>query len=121
VQIQFNAESPDNYLLSIDDDGRGLSYERILDRALRQGLIRPQQAASLDRREAYGLIFQPGFTTADEVSEHAGRGVGLDAVSTLVRELGGQIGISTAAGKYTRFKIQLPKAASATLAATSAA
>jgi chemosensory pili system protein ChpA (sensor histidine kinase/response regulator) len=55
------------------------------------------------------MIFQPGFSTADEVTEHAGRGVGLDIVNTTVRECGGRIGISTQPGKYTRFKMLLPR------------
>src|ERR1700690_1038774 len=121
VRISFTADSADHYLLTIDDDGRGLSYEQILDNALRLGLIRPQQAATLERRQVYGLIFRPGFTTAREITEHAGRGVGLDVVSALVRELGGQIGVSTAPGKYTRFMIQLPKSDASALAAPSVA
>jgi chemotaxis protein histidine kinase CheA len=67
------------------------------------------------------LIFRPGFTTAEDVTEHAGRGVGLDVVSALVREIGGQIAVSTAPGKYTRFRIQLPNAATRSLAAPSVA
>ncbi len=55
------------------------------------------------------MIFQPGFSTATEVTEHAGRGVGLDVVNTTVRECGGRIGISTQPGKYTRFKMLLPR------------
>jgi two-component sensor histidine kinase/PAS domain-containing protein/HPt (histidine-containing phosphotransfer) domain-containing protein len=121
IRISFTGDSADHYLLTIDDDGRGLNYEQILDHALRLGLVRPQQAASLERRQVYGLIFRPGFTTATEVTEHAGRGAGLDVVSALVRELGGQIGVSTASGKYTRFMIQLPKADAAPLAAPSVA
>jgi two-component system chemotaxis sensor kinase CheA len=111
VQVQFAADSRDDYLLTIEDDGRGLDYEQIVDHALRQGMLQPQQAASLDRAAVYRLIFQPGFSTAESVSEHAGRGVGLDAVSTLVREHGGKIGVSTTAGQYTRFKVLLPKRA----------
>lgn len=121
VQISWADDSPDDYMLTIEDDGRGLSYELILDKALRQGLLRPQQAASLDRTAAYRFIFQPGFSTAEEISEHAGRGVGLDAVGTLVREHGGKIGVSTAAGQYTRFKVLLPKALPSASSASSAA
>jgi len=121
VQVNFTADSADHYLLTVDDDGKGLSYEQILDKALRLGLVHPQEAATLERRQVCGLIFRPGFTTAEEVTEHAGRGVGLDVVSALVRDIGGQIGVSTAAGKYTRFKIQLPKAAAQSHAAPSVA
>jgi len=95
--------------LTIEDDGRGLNYEQIIDKALKQGLVRPQQAMTLERAAVYKLIFQPGFSTADTVSEHAGRGVGLDAVSNWVRENGGNIAVSTVVGQYTRFKVVLPK------------
>jgi PAS domain-containing protein/two-component sensor histidine kinase/HPt (histidine-containing phosphotransfer) domain-containing protein len=121
IRISFTGDSTDHYLFTIDDDGRGLDYEQILDHALRLGLVQPQQAAALEKRQVYGLIFRPGFTTAREVTEHAGRGVGLDVVSALVRELGGQIGVSTASGKYTRFMIQLPKADATPLAVPSVA
>ncbi|HWG77861.1 MAG TPA: ATP-binding protein [Steroidobacteraceae bacterium] len=109
VQISFDAQAPEDFVLTVEDDGRGLSYEQIIDKALRLDLISPQQAVSLERAAVYRLIFQPGFSTTEEVSEHAGRGVGLDAVSTLVREHGGRIGVSTASGRYTRFRVLLPR------------
>ena len=118
LQISFADDGPD-YLLTIEDDGRGLSYEQIVDKALRQGMLRPNQVSALERTAAYRLIFQPGFSTAGEVSEHAGRGVGLDTVGHLVREYHGKIGVSTAPGQHTRFKVLLPK--SATASASSAA
>ncbi len=122
VKISFSAEQADEYVLTVEDDGHGLNYEQIVDKALRLDMINPQQAMALERTAIYRLIFQPGFSTAEEVSEHAGRGVGLDAVSTLVRAHGGRIGVSTAAGRYTRFKVLLPKStAGIGLAASSAA
>ena len=119
VQISFDAQGPEDFVLTVEDDGRGLSYEQIIDKALRLDLITPQQAVSLERAAVYRLIFQPGFSTTEEVSEHAGRGVGLDAVSTLVREHGGRIGVSTASGRFTRFRILLPRTGA--LSASSAA
>jgi two-component system, chemotaxis family, sensor kinase CheA len=113
VQIGFSAEHAEEYLLTVEDDGRGLSYEHIVDKALRNGLLQPHQAVNLDRTGMFRLIFQPGFSTADEISEYAGRGVGLDAVSNLVREHGGRIGVSTTAGQYTRFRVLLPRAIAA--------
>ncbi len=121
LQISFAGDSADDYLLTIEDDGRGLSYEQIIDKALRLGVLNPQQAAGLDRGSIYRLIFRPGFSTEDEVSEHAGRGVGLDAVSSLVRESGGKVGVSTGAGQYTRFKVLLPKHPASHAAGSSAA
>lgn len=108
VQISFAVDDTGEYILTVEDDGHGLNYEQIVGRALQLDLLSPQQALTLDWDSVYRLIFQPGFSTADEVSEHAGRGVGLDAVSTRVREAGGGIGIATAPGKYTRFSVLLP-------------
>jgi two-component system chemotaxis sensor kinase CheA len=121
VQISFSADGVEEYVLTVEDDGHGLSYEQIVDKALRLDLISPQQAMTLERAAVYRLIFQPGFSTTEEVSEHAGRGVGLDAVSSLVREHGGRIGVSTAAGRYTRFRVLLPRLADGQLTAFTAA
>ncbi len=109
VRVVFIDQGVDDYGLTVEDDGRGLDYEQILDRALRDGLLKPEQAMQLDRASIFRLIFHPGFTTATTVSEHAGRGVGLDVVTAMIRERGGRIGVSTAPGQYTRFKILLPK------------
>ncbi len=109
VRVVFVDQGVDDYGLTVEDDGHGLDYEQILDRALRDGLLKPEQAMQLDRASIFRLIFHPGFTTATTVSEHAGRGVGLDVVTAMIRERGGRIGVSTAPGQYTRFKILLPK------------
>jgi two-component system chemotaxis sensor kinase CheA len=109
IRVVFLDQGVDDYGLTVEDDGRGLDYEQILDRALRDGLLKPEQAMQLDRASIFRLIFHPGFTTATTVSEHAGRGVGLDVVTAMIRERGGRIGVSTAPGQYTRFKILLPK------------
>ncbi len=65
----------------------------------------------MDTRTAMSLIFRPGFSTQDEVSMDAGRGVGMDVVARSVYALGGKIGVSTHPGKFTRFKIVLPRPA----------
>jgi chemotaxis protein histidine kinase CheA len=109
VRISFSESGENDYSLLFEDDGRGLSYEHIIDRALQLGLVRPEQAASMDRAAAFRLIFAPGFSTANTVTDHAGRGVGLDAVNALVRERGGRIGIATAPGHFTRFRVTLPR------------
>lgn len=110
IRIRFTDSDQQNYSLIVEDDGQGLNPEEIGSRALDRGLLDAAQAAALDRSGAFRLLFHPGFSTADTVSEHAGRGVGLDVVNAAVRESGGRIGISTTAGKYTRFKILLPRA-----------
>jgi signal transduction histidine kinase len=109
IRISFRLNSGDQYTLTVEDDGQGLAYERIIDKALRLGLIEPAQAATLDKAAIFRLIFQPGFSTSEEVTEHAGRGVGLDVVNAMVRECGGRIGISTAPGQFSRFKILMPR------------
>jgi two-component system chemotaxis sensor kinase CheA len=120
LQVSFAEDGDGEFLLTIEDDGRGLNYEQILDKALKQGMVKPAQAMTLERAAVYKLIFQPGFSTANEVSEHAGRGVGLDAVSNWVRENGGNIAVSTVSGQYTRFKVVLPKTISTVLSSTAA-
>jgi two-component system chemotaxis sensor kinase CheA len=110
VTLGFDEEPTGGYRLLVEDDGQGLRYEKILDQALRSGLVAPQDAAKMDRVSVYKLIFRPGFSTATTVTEHSGRGVGLDAVSQLLTKVGGTIGIATSDGKFTRFKMSFPPA-----------
>ena len=76
-------------------------------------LASPEQAAALDDRRALSLIFMAGFSTQTEVTEDAGRGVGMDVVRAKVQELGGKISISTVAGKFLRFRVWPPAASEA--------
>jgi signal transduction histidine kinase len=117
VMVSLEEQGGSDYLLQIEDDGAGLSYEQILNRALSMDLVKPTQAVTLDRAAVFRLLFAPGFSTITETTEHAGRGVGLDVVNTAVREAGGRIGISTTQGRFTRFKILLPKAVAAQIPA----
>lgn len=111
VRVSFVQRNADDYLLLIEDDGAGLSYEQILNRALALNLVKPAQAVQMDRAAVFRLIFMPGFSTATRAGEHAGRGVGLDVVNGAVRDCGGRIGIATTPGQFTRFKVQLPRSA----------
>jgi chemosensory pili system protein ChpA (sensor histidine kinase/response regulator) len=88
------------------DDGGGLDLARIQQRAIDSGIVPPDKR--LDERETIDLIFAPGLSTAGEVTELAGRGIGLDAVRAQVSSLGGRIAVSTEAGKGTRFTLYLP-------------
>ncbi len=88
------------------DDGAGLDLARIRDKALQQGLITPGQ--QLTEGDAANLIFLPGFSTAAQVTELAGRGIGMDVVRSEVNALGGRIETSTLRGQGTRFKLVLP-------------
>jgi chemosensory pili system protein ChpA (sensor histidine kinase/response regulator) len=93
-------------ILSIADDGKGLDAERIRARAETMGLLQPGQQA--DEASLFDFIFQPGFSTATELTQLAGRGIGMDVVKTEVLELGGRIEILSVPGKGTTFRLYLP-------------
>ena len=93
-------------IVIINDDGAGLHLDRIQARAVERQLITPDQI--LSDRELMELIFQPGFTTATEVTELAGRGVGMDVVRAELASFGGRISISSESGRGTRFTLYLP-------------
>ncbi|HEV8331786.1 MAG TPA: ATP-binding protein [Steroidobacteraceae bacterium] len=108
LAVEFGARDTEGYELIVQDDGRGLQLERIKEVAVERGLITPAQAAMLDPRQTMALIFRPGFSTADRVTTDAGRGAGMDLVRILVAELGGRVGLASAGGKFSKFKIWLP-------------
>ena len=93
-------------VIEVADDGRGLAREAILAKARRQGLVGEAQTPSDD--EIYQLIFAPGFSTAAQVTEISGRGVGMDVVKKTIESLRGRIVIRTEQGKGTTFKLVLP-------------
>ena len=92
--------------IEINDDGRGLDKEAILEKARERGVIGAED--QLRDRDIYNLIFQPGFSTAKQVSEVSGRGVGMDVVKRNIEELRGQVDIRTETGKGSTFTIILP-------------
>lgn len=93
-------------VVEISDDGRGLNQEAILKKATAQGLVKPGDVLSED--EINSLIFAPGFSTADKVTDISGRGVGMDVVRRNIDAMRGRIAIKTVAGQGTTFKITLP-------------
>ena len=95
-------------VLKISDDGRGLDPAKIRTRAIEMGRLSGAQVDEMSDDEVFELIFQPGFTTAEEVSEISGRGVGLDAVRAAVAGLGGSVTIESHLGRGTQFVIGLP-------------
>jgi signal transduction histidine kinase len=105
VAVQFARAGADGYQLSVQDDGRGLDHEKIRAEAVRQGVLTPDVAATIDVRKLASLIFRPGFTT---VGDGGARGIGMDVVRDLVTKAGGRVGIATKPGEYTRFRITLP-------------
>ena len=95
-----------NIVVEISDDGRGLNKERILEKAKANGLITDDGKMPDD--EIYNLIFQPGFSTAKEISEISGRGVGMDVVKKAIEKLRGRVDIQTRPGQGSTFVISLP-------------
>jgi two-component system chemotaxis sensor kinase CheA len=95
-----------NIVIEIEDDGRGLNRDKILQKALAQGLIR--EGEKLSDRELNYLIFQPGFSTAEKVTDISGRGVGTDVVMSKVQKLRGRVEVHSQPGKGTTFVIHLP-------------
>ncbi len=94
-------------LIEISDDGQGLNVERIRAKGIERGLL-PENSGELSVQEAADLLFQPGFSTAQEVTDLSGRGVGLDAVKATVESLSGTIEIESEPGLYLRTIIKLP-------------
>lgn len=90
----------------VSDDGAGIDTQKVLERAVSKGLAREDRAMS--DQQIFGLLFKPGFSTADSVSQLAGRGVGLDVVQHTVTEVGGSVSISSAQGHGTSFTLSVP-------------
>ncbi len=97
-----------NVIIEIEDDGRGLDTEKIKQKAIEKGLISPSEVESLSEEDLKMLIFTPGFSTKDTVTEISGRGVGMDVVKTKVEKLGGNIKLFSEKGKGTKIRITLP-------------
>ncbi|AFN75353.1 Chemotaxis protein histidine kinase CheA [Melioribacter roseus P3M-2] len=97
-----------NIVITIEDDGKGIDPEVIKDRAIKKGFLSPERAKELSKQEAYNLIFHPGFSTAEQVSNVSGRGVGMDVVKTNVTKLRGTIAVESEVGKGTKIILRLP-------------
>ncbi len=106
-QISLSLSQEGNeVVIDMVDDGAGLNFERIRAKAIEQGLLDPDQA--IEDTALTDFIFHPGFSTAKELTEIAGRGVGMDVVKEETAQLGGRIEVSSTAGKGARFRIYLP-------------
>lgn len=107
--IALNAYQKGNHVvIEVEDDGAGIDAERVLARALERGLVDSATARDLDEHAIRQLIFLPGFSTASEVTDLSGRGVGLDVVRTNIARLGGVVDLSSVAGIGTKFTLTLP-------------
>jgi len=93
-------------LIEIKDDGRGINREKVLSKAIERGVV--QEGQQLADEEIDNLVFQPGFSTADEVTDLSGRGVGMDVVVRNIQNLGGRVSIRSTPGKGSTFSLTLP-------------
>jgi len=98
----------DRIIIYIEDDGRGIDPEKVKKKAVEKGLITPEQAVNMSDKEAYELIFLPGFSTAEQVSDVSGRGVGMDVVASTIHSLRGNIEIESKLGSGTKIIMKLP-------------
>lgn len=95
-----------NVLIRVADDGGGLNSEKIFNKALERGLVK--EGDTLNEQQINNLIFQPGFSTADEVTDVSGRGVGMDVVRSNIEEIGGRVEVFSDPGRGSTFQITLP-------------
>jgi two-component system, chemotaxis family, sensor kinase CheA len=107
--VRLNAHHQGNQVVvEVSDDGRGMDVQRIRSKAVELGLVSAEEAARLSEAEALDFIFRPGFSTADEVTEVSGRGVGMDVVQTVLHRLKATVSVETRLGHGTTFRLKLP-------------
>jgi two-component system, chemotaxis family, sensor kinase CheA len=110
VRLSFQDVGDAGYKLIVEDDGQGLLTERIKEVALKKGFITPERARTLDTKQIFSLLFQPGFSTIETATKDAGRGVGMNLIADLTNQMGGRVSVATSAGKFTRLTMSLPRA-----------
>jgi two-component system chemotaxis sensor kinase CheA len=98
----------DRIVITVTDDGKGMDPEVLRRKAVEKGLMDEDQAARLDERECFEIVFRPGFSTAAEVSDISGRGVGMDVVKTKIVELGGTLSIDSRVGHGSTVRLSVP-------------
>ena len=107
--IELSAVAQGNHVVvSIQDDGRGINRERVLKRGIERELVTPERAKELGDKDIFNLLFAPGFSTAEAVTEYSGRGVGMDVVKTKISDLSGIIDVESTEGEGTLFTVTLP-------------
>ncbi len=107
--IHLHAYHQANHLMvEIRDDGAGIDPEQVKTKAVQTGLITREEAARMPAQDAFDLIFRPGFSTADEITEISGRGVGLDVVRSVLGRMKGKVELETELGQGTVFRLKLP-------------
>ncbi len=107
--IKLKAYNEGNHIVvEIDDDGKGIDADQIKMKGIEKGIITEREADNMTDKEAYGLIFKPGFSMAKQVTNVSGRGVGMDVVKTNIEKLNGIIDIDSEFGKGTIIKLKIP-------------
>jgi chemotaxis protein histidine kinase CheA len=106
VQVNLTRDEAGEWQLSVRDDGAGLNAERIRRKLVELHWYSPAQLESFSEKQIVSHIFKPGFSTANEATQHAGRGVGLDLVHANVQKLGARLLLSSVPGQHTEFKIR---------------
>ncbi|WP_410769236.1 chemotaxis protein CheW [Fontibacillus sp. BL9] len=107
--VQLRAFHSGNHVfIEIEDDGYGIDRDKVLSKALKNGVVSESEAASLTDEQVYMLLFAPGFSTAEVISDISGRGVGLDVVRSKIESLSGVVSVESKLGKGTKFSVQLP-------------
>lgn len=107
VRLEARQEG-DHIVIAVADDGRGMNPDMLRARAIERGLVTEDEAHAMDERQSFNLIFHPGFSTASQISDVSGRGVGMDVVRTNIQKLNGTIDVLSEVGKGTTFLISLP-------------
>ena len=102
------AQEGSHVIIEVSDDGAGIAVEKVRQKAIERGAITAGRAVHLGERELLQLIFLPGFSTADAVTNVSGRGVGMDVVRTNVEKIGGKVEIDSRAGKGTTLRLRIP-------------
>ena len=95
-------------VIEIKDDGAGLDIDKLKQKAIEKRIITVDEAITMDKETAYGLVFKPGFSTAEKITSTSGRGVGMDVVKTNIEKLNGIINIESELGVGTKFQLKLP-------------
>jgi two-component system chemotaxis sensor kinase CheA len=107
--VRLNAYHQGNQVVvEVSDDGRGINVQKIRGKAVELGIVTAEEAAHLSEAETLDLIFRPGFSTAEQVTEVSGRGVGMDVVQSVLHRLKGTVHVETHPGQGTTFRLKLP-------------
>jgi two-component system chemotaxis sensor kinase CheA len=107
--LKLSASQEGNHIvISVEDDGKGMDQEKIKQKAIENGIVTPQEASQMSENDVFNLVFLPGFSTASQVSNLSGRGVGMDVVKTNIEKLNGIISIKSKINEGTKIIIKIP-------------